>query len=106
MKISPCSHWQYPTTPPPSPPHDGLEIGHFVFQGRRYLLEPQGQLFTLGSWVLIQGCDDLKGRMEGEERIRGGGHNWAVGVERGRRRDMDGAGRQGRGGEEGVAGRS
>lgn len=78
MKISPCSHWQYPTTPPPppsSPPHDGLEIGHFVFQGRRYLLEPQGQLFTLGSWVLIQGRDDLEGRAEGEERNeRGDAH--------------------------------
>lgn len=40
--------------------------------------------------------------------MREGTHIWAVGVERGRRRntDMDGAGRQGRGGEEGVAGRS
>ena len=56
-EISPCSHWQYPTIPlPPTlPPLGGLEISHFVFQGGCYLLEPQGQLFTLGSWVLFQG---------------------------------------------------
>lgn len=64
-------------TPSRPPPHGGLEISHFVFQGRRYLLEPQGQLFTLGSRVLIQGCDDLKGRMgdemRREEKQEGGG---------------------------------
>lgn len=48
----------------------GLEISHFVFQGGCYLLEPQGQLFTLGGWVLIQGGDDLK------EKGRGVGGTW------------------------------
>lgn len=59
-EISPCSHWQYilpfplPSSLPPSlSPLSGLEISHFVFQGSCYLLEPQGQLFTLGSWVLV-----------------------------------------------------
>lgn len=31
------------------------------------MLEPHGQLFTLGSRVLIQGGDNLKGREEKEE---------------------------------------
>lgn len=81
LKVSPCSHWQYPMIPSRPPPHGGLEISHFVFQGCCYLLEPQGQLFTLGSWVLIQGCDDLKGRMgdemRREEKQEVGGGEWS-----------------------------
>lgn len=72
-EISPCSHWQHPTIslPPFLHPFGGLEISHFVFQGGCYLLEPQGQLFTLGSWVLIQGCDDLDRETKGESGENG-----------------------------------
>lgn len=44
----------------------GLEIRYFVFQGSCNVMQPLGQLFTLSSWVLIQGCDDLKGTTEGQ----------------------------------------
>lgn len=83
MKVSPCSHWQYTMIhPPPPPPHGGLEISHFIFQGCRYLLEPQGQLFTLGSRVLIQGCNDLKWRMGDEEKTRERMISWTAEVQR------------------------
>lgn len=44
-----------------------LEISHFVLHGGHDVLEPHSQLFTLGSRVLIQGGDNLKGREEREE---------------------------------------
>lgn len=57
-EISPCSHWRYSSS---LLGLSGLEISHFVFQGCCNLLQPQGQLLTLRSWILIQGGDDLKG---------------------------------------------
>ncbi|TNN76010.1 hypothetical protein EYF80_013773 [Liparis tanakae] len=64
----------------------GLEymVARLPQPGGCYLLEPQGQLFTLGSWVLLEGCDDLK---EGGEERNGGG--------RGRRRVHEGLGDDG-----------
>lgn len=67
-----------PSTPPAfsplypvSPVSARLEISHFVLHGGHDVLEPHGQLFTLGGRVLVQGGDNLKGREEKEEVRRG-----------------------------------
>lgn len=49
------------------------------------MLEPHGQLFTLGSRVLIQGSDDLKGRDEKEEETVRQEDNRSVRKKRSRR---------------------